>query len=97
MTSIVLEHRKGRQTWVVGHRKNNSYPHPPFCEKSSERIENKGLTLQRATKSPEVADNNGDTLRIAEISSFEEEDGMVFWQESDRMAGRVNCQVGTIR
>jgi hypothetical protein len=53
-------------------------PTPCFCEKSSERIENKGLTLQKATKSPEVADNNGDTLRIAEISSFEGEDGMVF-------------------
>jgi hypothetical protein len=53
-------------------------PTPRFCEKCSERIENKGLRLQRATKNPEVADNNGDTLRIAEISSFEEEDGMVF-------------------
>jgi hypothetical protein len=49
--------------------------HPLFLRKElrtySERIENKGSTLQRATKSPEVADNNGDTLRIAEISSFE--------------------------
>jgi hypothetical protein len=51
---------------------------PRFYEKSSEGFENKGLTLQRATKSPEVADNNGDTLRLAEISSFEEEHGMVF-------------------
>ena len=95
--SVDCTGRPERQANLGWWRQKKICGHPYFCEKSSERIENKGLTLQRATKSPEVADNNGDTLRIAEISSFEEEDGMVFWQESDRMAGRVNCQVGTIR
>jgi hypothetical protein len=55
------------------------HPLPPcFAKKNPEDIENKGPALQKATKSSEVADNTGDTLRVAEISSFERRTGRRF-------------------
>jgi hypothetical protein len=61
---IVLEHGKGRQTRVVAVEKNN-VPLPVFVKRAQKVIENKGSTVQKACKSSELFDNNGDKQEIA--------------------------------